>query len=377
MQYRKFTSSGLNTSLLGFGCMRFPTLDNNLSNIDEKISSKMLEHAIENGVNYIDTAYTYHGGNSESFVGKFLKEKGLREKVYLATKNPVWLVKEYDDFEKLLNEQLERLQTDYIDFYLLHSLHEKTYRKIINLDVFKFLDQAKKNGKIKYAGFSFHDELPLFKEIADAYPWDFCQIQLNYMDREMQAGLEGLKYAHDKGLDVVIMEPIKGGKLINPSPEIQEIWASSEIKRSPAEWALRWVFDLPEVKVVLSGMSTLDQVKENIKIANEGFPKSLSKKELSLIDKVTEVYKKRVKVGCTSCDYCQPCPSNVAIPEIFEIYNNIYVYDTVADSKDSYKGLKEKSKDVSQCIECEVCENICPQHLEIISLLKEAEKSLI
>ena len=329
MQYRKFTSDGLNASILGFGCMRFPTIDNNLSNIDEKQSEKMLEYAIEHGVNYIDTAYTYHGDNSESFVGKFLKEKGLRKKVYLATKNPVWLVKEYNDFEKLLDEQLERLQTDYIDFYLLHSLHEKTYRKIMNLNVFKFVDEAKKKGKIKYAGFSFHDELPLFKEITDAYPWDFCQIQLNYMDTEMQAGLEGLKYASNKGLDVVVMEPIKGGKLVNPSDEIKGIWSNSEINRTPAEWALRWVFNYPEVKVVLSGMSSLEQVKENIRIANEGFPNSLSDKELSLINEVSDVYKQKVKVGCTSCDYCQPCPYNVSIPNIFEMYNNMYVYNAI------------------------------------------------
>ncbi|MDD2447616.1 MAG: aldo/keto reductase [Tissierellia bacterium] len=377
MQYRKFTSDGLNASILGFGCMRFPTIDNNLSNIDEKQSEKMLEYAIEHGVNYIDTAYTYHGDNSESFVGKFLKEKGLRKKVYLATKNPVWLVKEYNDFEKLLDEQLERLQTDYIDFYLLHSLHEKTYRKIMNLNVFKFVDEAKKKGKIKYAGFSFHDELPLFKEITDAYPWDFCQIQLNYMDTEMQAGLEGLKYASNKGLDVVVMEPIKGGKLVNPSDEIKGIWSNSEINRTPAEWALRWVFNYPEVKVVLSGMSSLEQVKENIRIANEGFPNSLSDKELSLINEVSDVYKQKVKVGCTSCDYCQPCPYNVSIPNIFEMYNNMYVYNAIVPSKESYKKLIEESKDVSQCIECGKCESICPQHLKIISLLKDAEKELI
>lgn len=377
MQYRKFTNDGLNTSLLGFGCMRFPTIDKDLSKIDKNISEKMLEFAIDHGVNYFDTAYNYHGGNSEGFVGQFFKKKGIRNKIYLASKNPVWLVEKYEDFEKLLDEQLERLQTDYIDFYLLHSLHEKTYRKIINLNVFKFLDEAKKKGKIRYAGFSFHDELPLFKEIANAYPWDFCQIQLNYMDREMQAGLEGLKYAHTKGLDVVIMEPIKGGKLVNPSDEINDIWSKSEIKRTPAEWALRWIFDFPQVKVVLSGMSSLDQVKENIRIADEGFPNSLTEKELSLIDRVTDVYKKKIKVGCTSCEYCLPCPSNVSIPNIFEMYNNMYVYDAIENSQKSYKALKEKSKDVSQCIECGECENICPQHLEVISLLKEAEKELI
>ena len=375
MQYRKFTSSGLNTSLLGFGCMRFPTLDNNLSNIDEKISSKMLEHAIENGVNYIDTAYTYHGGNSESFVGKFLKEKGLREKVYLATKNPVWLVKEYDDFEKLLNEQLERLQTDYIDFYLLHSLHEKTYRKIINLDVFKFLDQAKKNGKIKYAGFSFHDELPLFKEIADAYPWDFCQIQLNYMDKNYQAGLKGLGYAESKGIDVVIMEPLKGGKLAKAPEEIIQIWNESKIRRSTPEWALKYLYSLPGISVVLSGMSTLDQLKENIAITSKA--DILEQEDLDLIELAEKIYRSRIKVGCTSCNYCMPCPSGVKIPDIFELYNNKSVYGTINESKKSYEDFIDVNKSALECIECGLCEKSCPQNLSIISLLKDAHMDLV
>ncbi|WFA07614.1 aldo/keto reductase [Tissierella sp. Yu-01] len=376
MQYFKFTKDNIEISPLGFGCMRFPVIDNNLSNIDEKKSEEMIRFAIDNGINYFDTAYNYHSGSSEIFLGKVLKN-GLRDKIYLASKNPVWLVEEYSDFERLLDEQLERLQTDHIDFYLLHSLYNKTYKKIIDLDVFKFLDDAKKKGKIKYAGFSFHDELPLFKTIVDAYDWDFCQIQLNYMDRNMQAGLDGLEYAYSKGLGVIIMEPIKGGKLANASEEVEKVWSESKVKRSPAEWALRWVLNHKEVSIVLSGMSTLDQVKENIRIANSKLHNSLTKDELGFIDRVTDIYNKRVKVGCTSCEYCQPCPFNVSIPDIFEMYNNMYIYDTVEQSKKSYEKLKESLKDVSQCTECGVCENICPQHLEIISLLKESEKELI
>lgn len=377
MQYRKFTNDNLKVSLLGFGCMRFPVIDGDNSKIDEKLSEEMLEYAIGRGVNYIDTAYNYHGGNSEAFVGNFLKKNNLRDKIYLASKSPVWLVEEYDDFEKLLDEQLEKLQTDYIDFYLLHSLHKKVYDKIESLNVFKFLDEAKKKGKIKYAGFSFHDELPLFKKIIDAYPWDFCLIQLNYMDTEMQAGLKGLEYAASKGIDVVIMEPIKGGKLASPSEEIKEIWSKNEIERTPAEWALRWLFNYEEISLVLSGMSTLNHVKENIRIANEGSPNSLTDKELSLISQVKEVYIEKVKVGCTSCEYCQPCPTDVAISDIFGLYNNMYVYDTVENSKKSYKQLVENSKDVSKCVECGACEQICPQHLKVISLLKDAHKELI
>lgn len=376
MQGRCFTKNKILLSILGFGCMRLPVLNNDNGKIDEKEASRLLHFAIDNGINYIDTAYSYHQGQSEVFLGHALKD-GLREKIYLATKNPVWLAEKYEDFERLLDEQLERLQTNYIDFYLLHSLHEKVYKKIINLNVFDFVDEAKRKGKIKYAGFSFHDELPLFKTIVDAYPWDFCQIQLNYLDRDYQAGLEGLAYAKEKGLDVVIMEPIKGGKLANPSDEIKEIWNESEIKRTPAEWALRWLYNFEEISVVLSGMSTMDQVIENIHTASDSKANSLTKKEMELVDKVTNIYKDKIKVGCTGCEYCLPCPSNVNIPEIFELYNNIYVFDALATSKDSYSKLKELSKDVSQCIECGACENICPQHLKVISLLKDAQKALI
>lgn len=376
MQYRYFTKNKIKISQLGFGCMRFPVFNNDSSLIDEEKSSDMLKLAISRGVNYIDTAYNYHLGQSEKIVGKILKD-GLRDKVYLATKCPVWLATTSDDFEKLLDEQLEKLQTDHIDFYLLHSLHEKSFKKIVDLKVFDFLDRAKAQGKIKYAGFSFHDEFPLFKDIVDSYSWDFCQIQLNYVDRQYQAGLNGLKYAKEKGLDVIIMEPIKGGKLANASAEINSIWNESEIKRTPAEWALKWLFNHEDVSVVLSGMSTMDQVIENIDIASNSTANSLKASELNLIDRVTSIYNKNVKVGCTSCEYCLPCPSNVSIPDIFELYNNIFVYNTKDESKASYKRLQELKKDVSSCVECGACENICPQHLQIISLLKDAEESLV
>ncbi|MDR7871571.1 MAG: aldo/keto reductase [Tissierellaceae bacterium] len=375
MQYRKFTKDNLDVSLLGFGCMRFPTLNDDSSQIDEKKATEMLHHAIDNGINYVDTAYNYHQGNSELLVGKALKN-GYREKVYLATKLPVWLVKTYEDFEKLLDEQLEKLQTDYIDFYLLHSLHEKSWRNIENLNVFKFLDEAKAKGKIKYAGFSFHDELPLFKEIIDSYSWDFCQIQLNYMDRHYQAGIDGLKYAAEKSISLVIMEPIKGGKLAIAPEDVKEVWNRNNVKRTPAEWALKWVYDFEEVSVVLSGMSTLNQVKQNITLTNDSLPKSLTSEEHNLVDEVTALYNERTKVGCTSCEYCVPCPSNVAIPNIFSLYNNYYVYGTEDQSISTYKKYLNDGKDSTQCTECGACEQLCPQHLEIISHLKDADKAL-
>lgn len=376
MQYRNFTKDNIEVSALGFGCMRFPILDNDSSKIDEEKTIEMLRYAIDNGVNYIDTAYNYHQGNSEYVVGKALKD-GYRKKVYLATKLPVWKVESYEDFNELLDEQLKKLDTDYIDFYLMHALNKERWDKIKNLGVLRFADEAKKSGKVKYIGFSFHDELDVFKEIIDSYDWDFCQIQLNYVDRDYQAGEEGLKYAYNKGISVVIMEPIKGGKLTNPSEEIKSIWDSYEEKRTPAEWALRWVLNHREVSVVLSGMNNIEQVKENIKTVSNAKANSLSEEELKLIDKVTDVYNEKIKVGCTGCEYCLPCEQGVSIPDIFQIYNDLYAFGTEENSKKAYSSFIEKGIDASRCIECGRCEAACPQNIEIIKYLKEAHRVLI
>lgn len=375
MQYRNFTKDNIKVSALGFGCMRFPILDNDSSKINEEKTIEMLRYAIDNGVNYIDTAYNYHQGNSEYVVGKALKD-GYREKVYLATKLPVWKVESYEDFNELLDEQLKKLDTDYIDFYLMHALNKERWDKIKKLGVLRFADEAKKSGKVKYIGFSFHDELDVFKEIIDSYDWDFCQIQLNYVDRDYQAGEEGLKYAYNKGISVVIMEPIKGGKLTNPSEEIKSIWDSYEEKRTPAEWALRWVLNHKEVSVVLSGMNNIEQVKENIETVSNAKANSLSEEELKLIDKVTDVYNEKIKVGCTGCEYCLPCEQGVSIPDIFQIYNDLYAFGTEENSKKAYSSFIEKGIDASRCIECGRCEAACPQNIEIIKYLKDAHKIL-
>lgn len=374
MLYRNFTKDNLKVSTLGFGCMRFPILDNDSSKIHEKEATKMLRYAIDNGVNYIDTAFPYHQENSEYFVGKALKD-GYREKTYLATKLPSYLIESHEDCNKYLDEQLKRLDTEYIDFYLLHALNKERWENLTSVNVLKFLDEAKKTGKIKYAGFSFHDDIDVFKEIVDSYDWDFCQIQYNYVDRDYQAGEEGLKYAYNKGISVVIMEPIKGGKLSNPSDEISAVWDENHIKRTPSEWALKWVLNHEEVSLLLSGMSTMEHVVENIKTASETPPNSLDTKEMELIDRVTDIYEEKIKVGCTSCEYCLPCPQNVSIPNVFQLYNDLYVFGT-ENSKKAYESYIEKEIDASQCIECGICEGMCPQNLEIIEHLKDAHKVL-
>jgi predicted aldo/keto reductase-like oxidoreductase len=369
MKYRKFGKTGFNASALGFGCMRLPVVNDGTNRIDEPEAIKMLRYAIDNGVNYIDTAYPYHHGNSEIFVGKALKD-GYREKVKLATKLPVWLVKEYPDFNKYLDEQLKRLDTEYIDLYLLHALDKGRWDKLLKLDVFKAMDEYKKSGKVKYMGFSFHDDVDTFKKIVDSYDWDFCQIQLNYMDENTQAGMEGLKYAASKGLAVVIMEPIRGGKLAQkPADCIQELWDSAKIKRTPAEWALRWVWNHPEVSVVLSGMSTMEQVVENLRIADEAEPGSLSAEEVALVEKVRDTYNSLSKVACTSCGYCMPCPSGVDIPWNFSFYNEYFMYGGSLEEKK--KHFNSMAGNAVKCIECGKCEKSCPQKLTIRQYLKD------
>jgi predicted aldo/keto reductase-like oxidoreductase len=376
MQYRKFGKCDFEVSALGFGCMRLPILDGDDSNINEEEAVKLLRHAIDNGINYVDTAYPYHKGNSEIFVGKALKD-GYREKVMLATKCPVWLVKSYEDFDKYLNEQLEKLQTDHIDMYLLHALGKDRWEKLKELNVFKFLEEAVKSGKVKYVGFSFHDELPVFKEIADAYDWDFCQIQYNYMDTEYQAGEEGLKYAAAKSMAVIVMEPLKGGKLAKTPPqEVQELWATADAKRSPADWALRWIWNRPEVTLLLSGMGEMDQVVENIKIADDSLPKSLTQAELDLVSKVEKKYNELIKVNCTACNYCMPCPFGVNIPRNFALLNESSMYNDVNGYSHAYNNFMAEENRANKCEECGVCETKCPQNLHIREHLKEVHAAL-
>ncbi len=368
-----FDFKGEKISRLGFGCMRFKTLDGDNSKIDKVESAKILKEAIEKGLTYIDTAYPYHDQMSERFVGEFLEENNLRDKIYLASKLPCWLVKEKDDFYRIFNEQLEKLRTNYLDFYLLHSLDIKRFRQMVELGVFDFVDELKEKGLVKNIGFSFHDEYEAFEEIIKAYDWDFCQIQLNYLDISLQAGLKGYELAKKMGIPVVIMEPIKGGRLANPPYEVREIMAEFT-DLSPAQLALKFPLSLDNVMTVLSGMNTSKQVAENMAIASAD--PNLSDKEKEFYEKAREIYKKREQIACTACEYCLPCTVEINIPKVFAMWNNAFLYDEAEKSKKDYQEYLKDGVDPEACIECGKCENICPQSLEIITGLKKANEFL-
>lgn len=373
MLYRKLGKTNEMVSILGFGCMRLPILPGgDPTKIDEKSAMELVHQAIDEGVNYIDTAYPYHGtgmeksGQSEPFVAKVLKN-GYREKVKIATKLPSWLIKTRNDMDKYLNEQLERLETDYIDFYLVHNINSQVWPTLKEAGIVGFLDEALKDGRIKHAGFSFHDKVDLFKEVVDYYDWSFCQIQYNYLDENFQAGKAGLQYAAQKGLGLVIMEPLRGGKLASNLPEAaQNAFNQADVQRTPADWALRWVWNQPEVAVVLSGMNAVDQVTENLKTANEAEVNSLTAKEVGVIDQVKAVFKERIKVNCTACGYCMPCPEGVNIPTCFAMYNNHHMFG----KEEAYSLWLTSQQKASNCVECGKCETHCPQGILIPQELK-------
>lgn len=371
MEYRKMEKLGVSTSLLGFGCMRFPL--NPDGSICEEEAEKMLDTAIKAGVNYIDTAYPYHNGDSEPFVGRVLK-KYDRSSFFLATKLPMWDIHSIDDVKRIFQEQLNRLQTDYIDFYLLHCLDKEKWEKTLNLDVISYMEEMKKQGKIRFFGFSFHDDFETFKTILTYRDWDFCQIQYNYADTDIQAGDKGYGLAEELGIPMVIMEPVKGGSLASLPKEVVAPFADYNPEASTASWALRWVASKPNVKVVLSGMSTPEQVEDNLRTFHPFRPLSLKEKEL--VSEVSRRIKQRTKNGCTGCAYCMPCPFGVNIPKNFHIWNELAMYGNKAKAEQAYfKDLSEKER-ADQCHECGKCEEVCPQGLSIRENLKEAAKEL-
>jgi predicted aldo/keto reductase-like oxidoreductase len=365
MQYRTFGKLDWKVSALGFGCMRLPTIGDDSAKIDEAEAIRMIRYAIDNGVNYCDTAYPYHGGNSERVLGRALQD-GYREKVKVATKMPCWKVETAEDFDPILDEQLEKLQTDHVDFYLLHGLNGNRWPKMRDLDVFTWAEGAIADGRIRYLGFSFHDVYDVFKEIVDGYDWTFCQIQHNYMDVEYQAGTKGLQYAASKGLAVVIMEPLLGGSLVDPPPQIRTMWDSAAKKRSAADWALQWLWNQPEVSVVLSGMSTMQQVKENVVSADASGVGTLTEDELALVERVRAKFEELCPIPCTQCEYCMPCPNGVNIPRNFKIYNGGLIYEKLDQARGTYRWLsQDMNAGADQCIQCLECEDKCPQSIPI------------
>jgi predicted aldo/keto reductase-like oxidoreductase len=376
MQYRPFGKDGWKVSALGFGAMRLPVLPDD-KGVDEKEAVRMIRHGIDKGINYVDTAYMYHGGSSEVIVGKALKD-GYRKKVRLATKSPVgMIIKEAADFDRILDEQLKRLDVEHIDYYLFHGIGDGGLALIKKFDFFKKMEDAKKSGKIGHIGFSFHDSAEAFIRVIDSYDkWEFCQMQYNYMDTHNQAGTAGLKYAASKGLPVIIMEPLLGGKLARPPKDITDIFSNFIIERTPAEWAFQWLWNQPEVSVVLSGMSSYAQVEENLKSANRSKTGQLSGGELSLIDRVKNEFKKRIVIPCTKCRYCMPCPQGVDIPRNFELYNDGKIYGDPAGSRFVYKTWLKPENRASACIGCKICEEKCPQKIKISEWMPEVEAVL-
>lgn len=366
MQFRKFKDTDIKLSTLGFGCMRLPIKEEGKpETIDYDISIKLVRDAIDNGVNYIDTAYPYHGGVSQQFVAAALKD-GYREKVHIATKLPPWICEEYDDFERTLDKQLSDLETETIDFYLLHALNSGSWAKIRDLGVIKFLEKARADGKIKFIGFSIHDSFDCLKEILDYYSWDFCQLQFNYLDIYAQTRLEGLRYAGEKGVPVVIMEPLKGGSLAKKQPDhIVDIWKKSGLNLSAAELGMKYVLDFPEVVTVLSGMNAKEQVDENIAIMENATPNHLSKEEFDTYEKVANELRKLNKVPCTNCQYCVPCPKNVSINECFNKYNNGYANNNIEWAKSEYLKDEFALKNGANCVSCGICVPKCPQGINI------------
>lgn len=374
MKYRKFGKEDFESSLLGFGTMRLPVKGEKSSDVDEEKAIELLRYAIDNGVNYIDSAYIYHDGKSEVIVGKALKD-GYREKVKIVTKLPVWKAKTYDDFDKLLDEQMKRLDVDCIDIFLLHALNKKMWDKIKGMNVLRFLDRAIEEGKIKYSGFSIHDNFDNFKEIVDSYDWSMCLIQLNYLDENEQVGLKGLKYAGEKGMAVAIMEPLKGGLLANPPEDVRAMMEATDKTRKPVEWSLKWLANFPEVKVILSGMNDIEHIKENIEILSRCDDNILTEDELMIIERVKDKYNEKIKVHCTRCGYCMPCPVGVDIPKNFFYHNNASMYGDLKNVASNYKSMKKDIK-ASNCIDCRKCEPKCPQNIKISEALKEVDEVL-
>jgi predicted aldo/keto reductase-like oxidoreductase len=377
MQFRTVQKNGDKLSALGFGAMRLPT---KRGRIDEERAQNLIRTAVDNGINYFDTAFQYHGGESEKVLGRALSG-GYRERVRIATKLPPWSVQSREDMDRILNIQLKRLQTGYLDYYLLHGLNAHTWKSLLNLGVLDFLQRAKVEGKIRNIGFSFHGDRKTFIEIIDAYDWIFCQIQYNFLDEENQAGKAGLEYAAAKGIAVMVMEPLRGGSLAGKLPkEVEATYHAAGAVRTAAGWGLAWVFNHPAVTVVLSGMSTEEQLKENLITCENAIPGSLTRSELKTMDEVKAVFRSLMRIGCTGCSYCMPCPFGVNIPQCFYHYNQFHMVGSRILTRGYYgmqlMGGMGKPANASLCRNCGKCLNACPQQIQIPDELKMVSRTL-
>jgi uncharacterized protein len=365
MQYRQLGNTGIKVSALGFGAMRLPTTDpHDRTRIDEELATRMVRYAIDHGVNYIDTAYPYHSGESERFVGRVL-QGGYRERVNLATKLPLWAIEKESDPERILNEQLNKLQTDHIDFYLFHGLRKSRWETVQQYKLLDWAEAALADGRIHHLGFSFHDNFEMFKTIIDSYDgWHMCQVQYNYMDVDNQAGTKGVKYAASKGLGVVVMEPLLGGRLVNPPGAVQQVWDSAPTVRTPVEWAMRWLWDQPEVSLVLSGMSAMEHVVENVANAQRSGIEIMGADEQALIVQARNTYEELCPIPCTQCEYCLPCTVGLNIPRLFDTLNRGAMYGTLDEARRRYERMSEEQR-AAACIACRECEEKCPQSIPI------------
>ena len=374
MNYRT-DKYGNQLSILGFGCMRFPQ---KMGRIDMEETEREIMTAYQAGVNYYDTAYIYPG--SEAALGEIFEKNNIREKVYIATKLPHYLIKSVADMDKLFTEELRRLRTDYVDYYLMHMLTDTdTWNRLNSLGIEEWIAQKKASGAIRQIGFSYHGNSEMFCNLVDAYDWDFCQIQYNYMDEHSQAGRRGLYHAHEKGIPVIIMEPLRGGKLVNRLPDTaKKIFEEYKIKRTPAQWAFRWLWNQPEITVVLSGMNSDEMVRDNIQTASTVEVGELGEDEEQMLKQVVAAINAKMKVGCTGCGYCMPCPKGVDIPGTFAAYNRRYAEGKFWSFVDYVMctTLRKNSTAASNCVGCGKCEKHCPQHIEIRKCLKDAQKEL-
>ena len=374
MKYR-LDKYGNKLSALGFGCMRFPR---KMGSINMEIAEKLIMQAYEGGVNYYDTAYIYPG--SEVAIGEIFEKNNIRDKIYIATKLPHYLIKSREALDKLFNEELARLRTDYIDYYFMHMLTDiAAWKRLKSLGIIEWLQEKKDSGKIRQVGFSYHGNSDMFCSLVDAYDWDFCMIQYNYMDEHSQAGRRGLNYAHQKGLAVMIMEPLRGGKLVNNLPEAaKSIFNSYKKCYTPAQWSFRWLWNQPEITVVLSGMSNVAMVDDNIKTACSAEIGDLSDEDDKMLRRVACAINSKMKVGCTGCGYCMPCPKGVDIPGTFAAYNRKYAEGWFWAEKEYIMctALRKKPTSASNCVGCGKCEKHCPQAIEIRKSLKDAQGEL-